>query len=67
MVNVDLIHHPACTSPNHRHHLCSLLQEGMHYSRPAEFRALVQDARFRCGYCARTARDADKLCEPVEL
>jgi hypothetical protein len=43
------------------------MYEGFHYSRKDEYRALVQDAHFRCENCGRTARSADNLCAPVEL
>ena len=60
-------HNTTCGVEGHKEHLCFLMYEGFHYSRKDEYRALVQDAHFRCENCGRTARSADNLCAPVEL
>lgn len=67
MAMPELIHHEACTNPKHDQHLCFLLHEGFHFSRPAEYKAMVQQAEYRCQNCSRTARDATRLCEPIAL
>ena len=60
-------HNTACTSPEHREHLCALMYEGFHYDHRDEYKAMVQDAQFRCQGCGRTAKLAKNLCDPVEL
>ena len=60
-------HNTACNTDGHKEHLCFLMYEGFHYAHKDEYRALVQDARFRCENCGRTAKAAASLCAPIEL
>jgi hypothetical protein len=67
MSTPELIHHEACKNPNHNQHLCFLMCDGFHYSHPAEYKAMVQNAEYRCQNCSRTAKEAAHLCEPIKL
>jgi len=60
-------HNLECTSKKHKDHLCFLMCEGWHLTNPAEYKALVADAEFRCRYCDRTAKNQDNLCGPSNL
>ncbi len=60
-------HNAACESDAHNTHLCFLMYEGYHLSHPDGYREMVQDARFRCQNCGRTAKSAEMLCAPIEL
>ena len=56
-----------CSSAKHSQHLCHLMYDGFHYSHPAEYKKIVQNAEFRCQDCARTAELAEHLCAPIKL
>lgn len=60
-------HNEDCKEDRHSEHLCYLQYEGYHYSKKAEYKALVQDAQFICQNCGRTAKNAENLCAPREL
>ena len=53
--------------PGHDKHLCYLNNIGMQLSAPAEYKALVKDAKFMCKICGRVAADGKNLCKPVKL
>lgn len=67
MGQVEAAHNTDCEGEGHSNHLCFLMYEGFHLSNKDEYRALVQDAHFRCQNCGRTAKAAESLCAPVEL
>jgi len=67
MAETAATHNEACEDGDHNKHLCFLMYEGFHLSHKDEYRALVQDAHFRCQHCGRTAKAAGSLCAPVEL
>jgi len=67
MAEQTLPHNEACQHPGHTKHLCFLMHDGFHYSQKEQYKAMVQNARFRCQNCARTAANAENLCAPVEL
>jgi hypothetical protein len=56
-----------CKSPGHDKHLCHLMYEGFHFSNTQEYKAMVQNAQFRCQNCGRTASKSEYLCEPIAL
>ena len=56
-----------CTSESHNKHLCHLMYEGFHLSNPQEYKAIVENAQFRCQNCGRTASQSEHLCEPIAL
>ncbi|MBN1807359.1 MAG: hypothetical protein JW837_19085 [Sedimentisphaerales bacterium] len=53
--------------PGHSGHLCYLNNIGMHYSSPADYKALVKDAKYLCKVCGRVAAKKNNLCKPVQL
>ncbi len=63
----DMQDNPECKSEQHKKHLCYLMLDGFHLSNPAEYKAIVQDAQYRCQSCGRTAKSSDDLCDPVAL
>ena len=56
-----------CKHDQHDKHLCYLMYEGFHYEKPDEYRAMVQNAQFRCQNCGRTAASETNLCSPVKI
>ena len=55
-----------CTG-NHDEHLCYLMSQGFHISDEQEFKALIEDARYRCDHCGRHAKSDINLCVPMHL
>lgn len=53
--------------PGHEKHLCYLNNMGFQLSNPAEYKALVKDAKFMCKICGRVAAKKSNLCKPVAL
>jgi hypothetical protein len=51
----------------HAEHLCYLLSQGFDLEDAAAYVALVQNPRFRCSHCRRTAAAQVNLCLPVLL
>ena len=58
---------PECATGHHEHHLCFLMGDGFHFSNKAEYKAMVQNAEYRCENCSRTACAARHLCAPIPL
>ena len=56
-----------CDVASHTEHLCYLLSQGFHLEDAAAYTVLVQNPRFRCGHCGRTAAGQMNLCLPVPL
>jgi hypothetical protein len=56
-----------CNSHGHNKHLCHLMYEGFHFSKPEEYKQMVQEAQYRCQNCGRTAQKSESLCNPVSL
>lgn len=56
-----------CDSDEHIKHLCFLLSEGQDKKDPEDFQKLVEEPRFQCHTCGRTAHSADNVCMPIEL
>jgi len=67
MAEENMQHNTACGDAEHGKHLCFLMYEGYHLNSKEAYKALVQDAEFRCQKCGRTAKAAGSLCEPVRL
>lgn len=67
MENEQHTHNESCKTDDHNRHLCYLMCEGYHYAHKEDYKALVQDAQYRCQFCGRTAKAATNLCEPVAL
>ena len=56
-----------CTEEKHKYHLCYLMGEGWHLTHPQGYKEMVQDAQYRCGFCDRTAKSEENLCDPIKL
>jgi hypothetical protein len=56
-----------CDSELHTEHLCYLLSQGFNLEDAAAYMALVENPRFRCRHCGRTAAGHGNLCLPVLL
>ena len=57
----------ACDAELHSEHLCYIISQGLHFDDAREYQALVQEPRFRCGHCGRTAGNRDNLCVPTDM
>ena len=55
-----------CTE-NHSEHLCYLMSQGFHLSDEQEFRALIENAQYRCDHCGHHAKSDTNLCVPMHL
>ncbi len=51
----------------HTEHLCYMVSQGFHISDEAEYKALVEEPRYRCKRCGRVAGSDASLCVPVPL
>ena len=67
MAEEGMAHNEGCASNVHNEHLCFLMCEGSHYKDKEAYKAIVQDALYRCQNCGRTAKSVKNLCEPVAL
>ena len=56
-----------CDSELHKEHLCYIISQGFHLTDEQEYRTLVEDAKYTCGHCHRTAKSDANLCVPVPL
>lgn len=60
----------AQTMPNtelHSEHLCYITAQGLHLTEAYEYRVLVENPKFRCRHCGRTAGSRRNLCVPGDL
>jgi hypothetical protein len=48
-------------------HLCYLLSQGFHLDDARAYQTLIENPRFRCRHCGRTAANRKNLCLPVPL
>jgi hypothetical protein len=51
----------------HGEHLCYIVSQGLNLMDEAGYRALIENPRYRCDHCGRTARSRQNLCVPLEL
>jgi hypothetical protein len=56
-----------CKSDEHARHLCHIVSYGCHVNNPQEYKGLVEEPRFQCHFCGRTAHSAENLCMPMDL
>ena len=57
----------SCACDVYNEHLCFLICDGFYETDKDAFRAMVQDAQYRCQICGRTAKSEKNLCDPVAL
>ena len=67
MLQETLTSNSTCDSELHNEHLCYIRSQGFHLTNEQEYNALVEDVRYMCDHCNRTARSGDNLCVPVLL
>ena len=67
MTEQKMTHNSGCQHAQHSTHLCFLMYEGFHLQNREEYKALVQDAQFRCQSCGRTAKSQESLCMPEPI
>jgi len=60
-------HNEACKSDDHTKHLCYFVSYGYHVDNVEEYRHLVEEPRFKCRFCERTAHCETSLCDPMAL
>ncbi len=56
-----------CDSELHKEHLCYIISQGFHLTDEQEYQAIVEDAKYMCDRCHRTANSDTNLCIPVPL
>ncbi|MHC4105130.1 MAG: hypothetical protein ACYSR9_09330 [Planctomycetota bacterium] len=56
-----------CDSELHKEHLCYIISQGFHLTDEQEYRTLVEDVKYVCDRCDRTAKSDTNLCVPVLL
>jgi hypothetical protein len=56
-----------CKSDDHTRHLCYFVSYGYHVDNPKEYKDLVEEPRFVCHLCGRTAHHKESLCVPVAM
>jgi len=56
-----------CCTGVHTEHLCYMVSQGFHVSDEQEYKALVEDAEYKCRRCGRVAGSNGSLCVPVHL
>jgi hypothetical protein len=67
MLQETLKSNSTCDSELYNKHLCYIRSQGFHLTDEQEYKVLVEDAKYICGRCHRTAKNADSLCVPVAL
>ncbi|MHC4725852.1 MAG: hypothetical protein ACYS17_01350 [Planctomycetota bacterium] len=67
MTEEKIAKNESCASDVHNEHLCFLICDGFYETNRDAFRAMVQDAQYRCQICGRTASSRKNLCDPVTL
>ncbi len=56
-----------CCTGVHTEHLCYMVSQGFHISDEPEYKALVENALYKCHRCGRVAASDANLCVPVHL
>lgn len=68
MVTVETqLNNTECNTGVHTEHLCYIVSQGFHLSDEQGYKALLDDPKFRCNHCGRTARNDANLCAPAHL
>ena len=56
-----------CKSDEHTKHLCYFVSYGYHINDGEGYKGLVEEPKFKCYLCGRTAHRAESLCNPKDL
>lgn len=67
MTTVETQLNTECQTGVHTDHLCYMISQGFHLSDEEGYKALVEDPKFKCQRCGRTARNSANLCVPGHL
>jgi hypothetical protein len=67
MLHETITINSTCDSKLHKQHLCYIISQGFHLTDEQEYKGLVEDAKYICNRCHRTAGNADNLCVPALL
>ena len=67
MAEEKMANFESCASDVYNEHLCFLICDGFYETDKDAFRAMVQDAQYRCQICGRTTKSKKNLCDPVAL
>ena len=67
MIEEKIANNESCASDVYNEHLCFLVCDGFYETDKDAFKAMVQDAQYRCQICGRTAKSEKNLCDPVAL
>lgn len=67
MAEETVKHNLECKSESHSQHLCYIISQGFHLSDEEEYKALLEDPKFKCQHCGRVANSEKNLCKPVKL
>jgi hypothetical protein len=51
----------------HSQHLCYIISQGFHLSDEQEYKALVENAEYKCSHCGHAAKSNTNLCVPAHL
>lgn len=60
-------HNTDCKSDEHTKHLCYFVSYGYHVDNEEEYKDLVEEPRYKCYFCGRTAHQEENLCKPMKL
>ena len=60
-------HNTECKSDEHTKHLCYFVSYGYHVDNEQDYKDLVEQPKFKCYFCGRTAHSSDSLCKPMNL
>ena len=67
MATEHVHHNTECKSEDHDKHLCYITSQGFHLSDAEEFKALINEPKYKCQHCGRKANSDENLCVPVKL
>jgi hypothetical protein len=70
MIVIALIHsksHKECKSDEHTRHLCHFVSHGYHVNNEVVYKDIVQEPKYKCDFCDRTANLEANLCNPTKL
>ncbi len=67
MVEEKIQHNPTCKSDSFTEHLCYIVSQGIHISKPEKFESLIANPEFKCQHCGRVAKSEKNLCEAVKI
>ena len=67
MAEQKMANSESCANDVYNEHLCFLICDGFYETDKDAFKAMVQDAQYRCQICGRTTKSEKNLCDPVAL